>query len=292
MNGVFLLLFAILLRVFSNPLGNVFQKQLAGRGKNPMLINYLTYQFLALACIYFMVAVPWHSLPASFWIFSILGGIAGAAGNGFLVRALKTGDLSVLGPINAYKSIVGIVIGIFLLGEIPGWWGLLGVAIIIYGSYFVLDTTEDKFSWGLLKRKEIQYRIWAMMLTGIEAVFIKKVILSSSTLIAFISWCWFGAAFALVYFFLSKEKKTGTSSFTLGDTWKLIYLVICMGTMQYTTNYCFDHMNVGYALAIFQLSILVSVLLGYRFFKEKDILKKLIGAAIMIGGSVLIILLK
>jgi drug/metabolite transporter (DMT)-like permease len=60
--------------------------------------------------------------------------------------------------------------------------------------------------------------------------------------------------------------------------------------MQLTTLYVFDHMPVGYALALFQLSTIVSVLLGHRIFQEKDIRKKLLGAAIMMIGSVVIIL--
>ena len=60
-------------------------------------------------------------------------------GNVFLVKAIHIGDLSVLGPINAYKAVVGMLFGIFLLNEIPGWWGLLGVLLIIAGSYIVLN---------------------------------------------------------------------------------------------------------------------------------------------------------
>ncbi|MEP1953332.1 MAG: EamA family transporter, partial [Algoriphagus sp.] len=73
---------------------------------------------------------------------------------------------------------------------------------------------------------------------------------------------------------------------------KLTFLVVCIGTMQLSTNFVFEKMDVGYALSLFQLSILVSVLLGYRVFQEKDIKKKIIGSAIMIAGSVMIILLK
>ena len=50
-------------------------------------------------------------------------------------------------------------------------------------------------------------------------------------------------------------------------------------------------MNVGYALALFQLSTIISIFLGYRIFKEQNIKKKLLGAVIMIAGSVVIILL-
>ena len=77
-----------------------------------------------------------------------------------------------------------------------------------------------------------------------------------------------------------------------GDLGSYLLLILCIGAMQLSTNYALDHMQVGYALSLFQLSTLVSVLLGHRIFKEQDIRKKLIGSLIMIAGSVLIILLK
>lgn len=59
--------------------------------------------------------------------------------------------------------------------------------------------------------------------------------------------------------------------------------------MQVATNYAFSGTQVSYALALFQTSALLSVLFGYRFFGETDIRRKLIGAAIMVAGAVLII---
>jgi drug/metabolite transporter (DMT)-like permease len=226
-------------------------------------------------------------------IASTLGGIAGALGNGFLVKALQYGELSVLGPINSYKPVIGIIGGIILLGEIPDLWGLLGIAIIIFGSYFVLDTTEERFTLALLKKSDIQYRLWAMILTAIEAVFVKKVILASSITISFISWCCFGAVFSLVLLLVYRpDIKKEAKKVSNNDIGKFAFLIVCIGTMQLMTNYTFKHMAVGYGLSLFQLSTIVSVLFGYRFFKERDISKKLIGSVIMIIGSIVIILLK
>lgn len=284
---------AVCLRILSNPLGNVYQKQLTANGFHPLVINFITYGLLAIVCIFIGFIIDWPVLPYQFWLFSLLGGMAGALGNGFLVKSLQKGDLSILGPVNSYKSVVGLIFGIFLLGEIPTIWGILGMILIIYGSYFVLDTMEEGFSWELLKRKEIQYRIWAMILTAVEAVFIKKVILASSATIAFMSWCLFGALFSFILLFIyrlnlkSETVRMGTASFK-----EFLLLVLSIGIMQYTTNYTFDHMPVGYALSLFQLSIIISVLLGHKIFKEQDIRKKLIGSVIMIIGSVLVILLK
>ncbi len=282
---------AVVLRILSNPFGNVFQKQLTAKKNHPLLVNFLTYLLLSFLCVFLVLNVNWSDLPRQFWFYSILVGIAGAVGNGFLVKALQKGDLSVLGPINSYKSVVGIIVGIFLLHEIPNLAGIFGIGLIVYGSYFVLDTTEERFSWALLKRPEIQFRIWAMILTAIEAVFIKKVILSSSATLAFVSWCWFGALFSLALLLVYKVNlKKEIRHVTHSNISKYILLVACVGTMQFTTNYTFDHMPVGYALSLFQLSTIVSVLLGHRIFKEMGIRKKLIGSAIMIIGSIVIIL--
>lgn len=291
MPGTFFIIVAVLLRIFSNPFANAFQKQLTIKGVSPLRVNFYTYILLSILCLFFIPFISWPVLSREFWLYSIAGGIAGALGNAFLVKALQYGHLSVLGPINSYKSIVGMIIALFLLHEVPNAWGLIGIALIIYGSYFVLDTPEEKFGMKIFKRKEIQFRLLAMVLTGIEAVFDKKVILSSSVPISFISWCWFGAFFSFIILYTEKNKIQKSVSIT---EWKsimlLLLIVVCVGTMQYTTNYTFARIPVGYALSLFQLSAIVSVWLGYKIFSEHGIMKKLLGSVIMIAGSVIIIL--
>ncbi|MEB2784023.1 DMT family transporter [Algoriphagus persicinus] len=293
MNEILFISYAVLLRVMSNPLGNVFQKQLTLQGLHPLWVNFLTYFLLACICLLGLSFLEIRVLGKDFWFYSIIGGIFGTMGNALLIKSLQKGNLSILGPINSYKSIVGVIFGVFLLGEIPNLWGIIGIGIIIYGSYLVLDTTEERFTPALLRNKDIQFRIGAMMLTAIEAVFVKKVILASSPAIAFISWCIFGTIFSFIILLAFRVSlKRELSNLRLDILGKLILLLVCIGTMQLTTNYVFEKMAVGYALSLFQLSIIVSVLLGYRIFQEKDIRKKIIGSVIMIAGSVMIILLK
>lgn len=162
---------SLLLRILSNPIGNVFQKKLTEQNNHPLLVNLLTFSILGILCIVPALQQDWGQVSYLSWYYGVIAGIFGAVGNGFLVKALQGGDLSILGPINSYKSVVGILIGIVFLHVIPSIWGIIGIALIIYGSYFVLDTMKERFSWSLLKNKEIQYRIWAMILTAIEAVF-------------------------------------------------------------------------------------------------------------------------
>lgn len=284
---------AVMIRILINPLSNVLQKQITIKGQHPLFINLTTYAFLAFISIFLVFDISIQSLDTEFWIYSIAGGITGALGNGFIVKALEKGELSVLGPINAYKSIVGMLFAYLLIKEVPNVWGIAGMLFIIIGSYFVLDTTEEKFSWQLFKTPAIQYRLAALILTGIQAVLDKKVIEHSNLTIAFAGWSIFGAGFSFIFILftkvsIQKEFKNIHRAILI----KYFLLIITVGLMLASTNYTLSHMPVGYALALFQLSILLSVVLGHRFFNEMHLFKKLIGATIMVIGSALIILMK
>lgn len=278
----------IFLRIISNPFSNVVQKHLA-KTSNPLFINFFTYFLLSILCIPLAIYLDWTDFTASFWTYAIMGGLFGGVGNAFLIKAIEKGELSVLGPINSYKSLVGIVFGFLLLKEIPSLIGVVGIIFIIAGSYFIFDTIEERFSVRLLLRKDIVFRIIALICTAIEAVFIKKVILLSSVMASFIVWSVFGALFSMILM-LVLWKKSYVISFKISDIKLYSLLVLSVAIMQASTNYVFNKINVGYALALFQLSSLLCVFLGYKFFNEKNLLKKLIGASIMILGSVIIIL--
>lgn len=60
--------------------------------------------------------------------------------------------------------------------------------------------------------------------------------------------------------------------------------------MQLSTNWVFAYMQVGLALALFQLSGVISVILGLLFFGEKNFWPKLAGSLIMCMGAAAVIL--
>ena len=278
---------AVILRILANSFSNVFQKKLTCEKESPYSINFVTYLILTLLCIPFFGKISGGISEIDFWIYSILGGIFGAAGNSFLIKALEKGELSVLGPINAYKSVIGLLGGIIFLKELPSAAGMFGIVLIILGSYLIFDTVEEKFSFALFKRKDIRYRFYALFLTAIEAVFIKKVILITDITTSCISTCIFGAIFS---FLILKINKIKTGKINLSHSLSYLLTAICFGLVMITTAYTFSKINVGYALSLFQLSILLNVILGYKIFKEQHLLKKLAGAVIVILGSVAIIL--
>ncbi|MVM39760.1 EamA family transporter [Spirosoma sp. HMF3257] len=290
---------AVLARIVVNPLANVFQKQLTQRTANPLFIMSVTYGVLMLVSLGFWTQLRCSDLPIEFWQSMLVSSLFAMFGNVFLVRAIHIGDLSVLGPINAYKAVVGMLFSIFLLNEIPGWWGVAGVLLIVAGSYVVLNDKKQHagqtgFSGviGLFKRPEVKLRLAALVLSAIDGAFLKKAIILSTPIIAFFYWCLLGFGFTLIWIVLTM-RTSWRGQVRVLFAQKTTYLALCatLGVSQIASNIALATMPVGYALALFQLSALVSVLFGYQFFSEQGILRKLIGAGIMVAGTVLITVL-
>ena len=279
---ILLNIIAILFRIFSNSFSNVFQKKLTKSGEAATCINCINYILMSLISTPLLLLVNFSLITPEFWLYAIAGGITGAIGNCFMVLALKQGELSVLGPINSYKAIVGMIFGIFLLHEYPNIYGLLGIGLIIIGSYFILESPKA------LLRKDIQYRIYALIFTAIEAVFIKKVIILSSIASSFIISSFLGAIFSYLIMRILENEELHIP--TKKNSIMYISTTLCFAIMTFTTAYVFKYMNVGYALSLFQLSIILNVILGYKLFNEKKLIKKLLGSLIILIGSAAILI--
>lgn len=279
---ILLNIIAILFRIFSNSFSNVFQKKLTKSGEAATCINCINYILMSLISIPLLLLVNFSLITPEFWLYAIAGGITEAIGNCFMVLALKQGELSVLGPINSYKAIVGMIFGIFLLHEYPNIYGVLGIGLIIIGSYFILESPKA------LLRKDIQYRIYALIFTAIEAVFIKKIIILSSIASSFIISSFLGAIFSYLIMRILENEKLHIP--TKKNSIMYISTTLCFAIMTFTTAYVFKYMNVGYALSLFQLSIILNVILGYKLFNEKKLIKKLLGSLIILIGSAAILI--
>lgn len=277
---------ALCLRITSNPAANAVQKALSKKHSATM-INLYVFGFLSLFCIIPASLNNWSSYTLEYWNYVLLAGCLCTLGSICLIKALQYGEMSILGPINSYKCLVGLLFGYSLLGEIPSIRGIIGTLLIIFGSWFIFDTVKTDGFFKILFRKDIFLRFCALFFTGCEAVVLKKIILLSSPKESLILWCFSGFIFTLLLAILFKVKIKKISK---KDTFLTLLIAVCLGIMQYSTNIVFEKINVGLSLALFQLSGIISILFGYFIFKEHRLRKKLLGTVIMIAGSCLILL--
>ena len=160
----------VFVRIVSNSYLNVFQKKLTNLGSKPSVVNFYTYLGLSILCFAF---IPFYkmSLSSELIINFLCMGLLGALGNYFIIKALSVGELSSLAPINSYKPIVALFIAFFYLKEIPSLFAIFGIVLIIFGTYILFEKDGGKCN-----NKAIFYRVLALIFSGTEAVFIKKII--------------------------------------------------------------------------------------------------------------------
>jgi drug/metabolite transporter (DMT)-like permease len=285
-----------LCRIVSNPISNVFQKLLTRRGADPLFVILVMHSLLSAICLpLILIAAP--KLSQTFWLNIGIVAVLTVAGNALLVQAVKLSDLSVLGPVNAYKSIISLIPGMILLGEFPGKMGIAGMGLIVAGSYFIVDKNVTEPRRNVFVRffteRGVQFRFAAMTLAAVEAVFLKKALLASSVLATFSLWAVLGcAASAIAVAICGGKGRARQRRIAAANLQIALLLSACFGIMQLCTIIVLCGFQVGYALALFQTSALLSLFLGHHVFKEKNILERLGGSLVMVGGAILIVLAK
>jgi drug/metabolite transporter (DMT)-like permease len=286
---------AVLIRIVANPLSNVFQKQLAQRSAEPLVTIVATHGLLTVLALAVLAGMPVAALGLDFWA-NILTAVALAvAGYVIVWYALKSTDLSVLGPINAYKAVLGLLLAVVLIGEVPNLFGLIGVALIVAGSYVVIDRVPGQGHRSAFRQftrePGVQLRFAALICSATESVFLKRALLLSSPITTFLIWtvlCFAIAATAAVLL----RRDVVTEVTRLRSEWRtLLWLAATTALMQLTTLLTFGKLQVGYSLALFQLSTLITVYLGHRYFQERNIRRRLLGSLVMVIGAMLIVTL-
>lgn len=209
--------------------------------------------------------------------------------------SIKLSPISILAPINSFTPVFVTFIAMLTLHEIATSQKLIGILIIVSGSYFLNITDVKNGLLAPFKRlfsdKGVKLAFIANFLWGITPTFQKQAIFETTpTVPLFASFA--GVVFVTLFitpYILKKERKHILPAIKQNIGWLII--IGFFGTLaQLAAFISFSQTNVGYATAIFRLSTLFTILFGAIFFKEKRISERLLGASIMIAGTLLLVL--
>lgn len=286
-------LLVVLGRLLFSSFANVFQKKLAHQGLHPFFIVMASYLVLSIICIPFLSVLNLSELGTHFWVNIFFAALLDMAGTLFLVMSLSKTDLSVFGPLNAYKVVISMLLAMIFIGEIPSLQGIIGVGIIVLGSYFLFPastTIDSNRLLELLLEKGVQYRFLSILLFSIGTLPLKNAVIEGDALATTVFWCLIGFPLAIIAhsIFLKDNFKQDFSQ-SKNNIAQFIYLGILIFLMQYMTMIVFSQLLIAYSLALFQLAMVLQVFLGYRIFNEKHIMRRLAASLVMIIGSLLVL---
>ncbi|GAB4290703.1 MAG: hypothetical protein Kow0083_03620 [Methylophaga sp.] len=281
----------VLGRTLFSAFANVFQKKLTHQGLHPFFIVFASYVVLAVICLPLLWSFNAFQLSSSFWFNIFYAALLDMAGTLFLVMSLSKTDLSVFGPLNAYKVVISMLLALLFLGEVPSLQGFLGVVVIVAGSYFLFPpkSLHGGF-WQLFMQKGVQCRFLSILLFSIGTLPLKNAVIEGGPLPATVFWCLLGLPLAgLTQALFVRDNFNADMARAKNQVYPLIYLGCLIFLMQYMTMLVFSRLLIAYSLALFQLSMVLQVFLGYRIFNEKHVMRRLAACLVMISGCLLVL---
>ena len=276
-----------------------------------MLLAILTLMTVALApywigAIYESLAVLRHSEQItasnalSFWGWMTLACALEVPGNFLLLRSIQRTDLSIFGPLSSYKPIVGMLLGWWILAEVPTAFGLIGMGIVLSGSLLLAGPYRASIEAGSANssfwHSGVFDRLLAVALTAAGSIFLKLSMQHQDALTSLAAWSLL--SWLLAFAWLTVESRVRSTEQTSASPQfiqiamqrDVLGIAASMIAMQGLTIAVFQVIHVGYALALFQFGSLLSVYLGHRLFGEVGLWRRLLAASIMFVGAAVIVL--
>lgn len=209
------------------------------------------------------------------------------------IYALKISPISLMSPISSFNPVFTTIIASLVLHEVLSPIKYLGIFIIILGSYF-LNITDLKGGLLLPFKKLFTNRgillfLLANLLYAITPIFQKQAIFQTRPVIPLFTS--FSEGLIFIFFLIPIVLiKTRNQIPQIKNNWKILLIMGPFGALaQLAAFTAYSQANLGLVTSVFKFSTLFTIIWGFLFFKEQRIWERLLGATVMILGTILLL---
>lgn len=227
------------------------------------------------------------SIAAKAWVFLILSGLATGASWLCYFRALQVGDVNKVVPIDKSSTILTIILAFIVLGEPISWLKAVCVVLIAAGTFLMIEKKEGTDE-TMTRRSWLFYAILSAVFAALTSILGKigisgvesnlgtmirtAVVLVMSWMMVFVT----GKAGAVRGISGKELGFICLSGIATGGSWLCYYKALRDGLA-------------SVVVPIDKLSILVTIAFSYFVFGEKLSRKALVGLALIVAGTLLML---
>lgn len=234
------------------------------------------------------------SLSAKFYPLILSASVLDAIAAISAIYAIKISPISLLSPISSFNPVFTTIIASLTLHEVLNPIKYLGILIVVIGSY-LLNITDLK--GGLLlpfkklfTNRGVLFFMLANFIWAITPIFQKQAIFQTKPLVPLFP-SFFESIIVIIFLTPIVLVKTKNQITQIKNNWKLLLLLGPFGALaQWAAFTAFSLSDLGLVTSVFKLSILFTILWGFIFFKEERIKERLLGASVMIAGTLMLLL--
>ncbi len=244
---------------------------------------------LFLLPILLFVGIP--AIGGEFWIVLLVGVSMNIVATILYMRALKYSDISLSVPIASFTPLFLLVTSPFMVGEFPALLGLVGILLIVAGSY-MLNIRERHKGYAaplkaLFREQGPRLMLLVAVIWAVTSNIDKIGLRSSSPVFWAIS---VSALSSIVLAALMLHKNGGRIGQVRTNIRALVPIGFFSALMLVFQTTAMSLTLVSYVISIKRTSSAMSVAMGHFIFGEKNVRERLIGTLVMIAGAILIAL--
>jgi drug/metabolite transporter (DMT)-like permease len=233
--------------------------------------------------IFWFIEIP--TILPNFWWAILIGGGLNVLTTILYTKAIFHSDLSASVPMVAFTPLFLLITSPIIVGEFPKFMGLVGVILIVLGSY-ILHVKEIKNGLlspfkALVKEKGPRYMLGVAFIWSVTSNIDKVGIMSSSSLFWAVSVNAFIALAMLPIVFIKSNRnlqqiRTNFRTLIPIGFFSAATLIFQMMAIELAL--------VAYVISIKRTSAILVVIAGYWIFREKGVSYRLVAASIMVVG--------
>lgn len=226
-----------------------------------------------------------------FWLALLSAGVIDTLAFILYVSAIQHSDLSLTVPMIAFTPLLLLVTSPLIIGEYPSLWGIIGIVLVVVGSY-VLNIKAGQQGFlapykALFRERGPRMMLGVAGLWSIAANIDKIGVLNSSPIFWIASINVF-IALALLPFVLRQrdsfqQMRSNFPALLLLGTLAALVTICQMTAITMTL--------VPYVIAVKRTSTVMSVLFGTLLLREQGLRERLAGVLLMLAGVVCIAVL-
>lgn len=258
--------------------------KMLGRDRSSVETAFL---FFAIATVMFFPFAAFRPIPSwGFLKYLIPAGFIYTASFILYVRALSTGEVSLVAPLASFNVLFLFVLAIPILGESLTLLKLLGVALIFTGTSFLHDSNPFRGLLQVLRDRACQMMLLSTLLVAAGRIIDKSANADPMTYSLLI---YFLISMLMFLYLLARGRVKNSlalfrerpgAALACGFTNAYAYLLLLV---------VIQTMEVSIAEPATNISLLLAVLLGKLFFRE-DIRGRLFSVAAMVAGVWVLVL--
>lgn len=281
------LFFASLTAVFEACKDATGKQSLKSLDEYSVLFSFMAVGVVLLLPVLLITGVP--PIQPGYWLAVLVGGGLNILAFTLYVRALKLADLSLTVPLVMLTPLFLLATSPLIVQEWPTRADAVGVVLLVVGSYVLnIQSSEvDTNFWSPLRAMAqnpgSRLMLCVAFIWSITSNFDKIGVVNSSPL------CWAVTLFSVIAGgTLPFVLRRGQGFAPLFEQWKLLTVTGGFNALAIVFQMLALTMApVAQVIAVKRMSTLLSVAFGHFFFGEKRMRSRLLGAAIMVSGVVI-----